>query len=66
MEKVYEKVNMTHNGLCPNTLRILHEMKKGTDIITRTRLGNTHIQPKEVEKKGTIFGSIMCRTEKKS
>ena len=35
----------------PNTLKILHEMNKETDIIIRTPVGNTkNIQVKEVIK----------------
>ena len=50
-------------GYDPNTLKILYEMNKETDIIIRAPVGNTNnIQIKEVVKQGTIFGHIMlCR-----
>ena len=51
-------------GYDPNTLKILYEMNKETDIIIRTPVGNTNnIQIKEVVKQGTIFGPIMCCAE---
>ena len=51
-------------GYDPNTLKILYEMNKETDIIIRTPVGNTdNIQVKEVVKQGTIFGPIMCCAE---
>ena len=50
-------------GYDPNTLKILYEMNKETDII-RTPVGNTNnIQIKEMVKQGTIFGPIMCCAE---
>ena len=51
-------------GYGPNTLKILYEMNKETDIIIRTPVGNTNnIQIKEVIKQGTIFRPIMCCVE---
>ena len=51
-------------GYDPNTLKILYEMNKETDIIIRTPVGNTNnIQIKEVVKQGTIVGPIMCCAE---
>ena len=51
-------------GYDPNTLKILYEMNKETDIIIRTPVGNTNnIQIKEVVKQGTICGPIMCCAE---
>ena len=48
----------------PNTLKILFEMNKETDVMIRTPVGNTeNIQIEEVVKQGTIFGPIMCCTE---
>ena len=51
-------------GYDPNTLKILYEMNKETDIIIRTPVGNTdNVQVKEVVKQGTIFGPIICCAE---
>ena len=47
----------------PNTLKVLYEMNKETDIVIRTSVGKTdNIQVKEV-KYGTTFGLIMCCAE---
>ena len=55
-------LEMYNLGYDPNTLKILYEMIKETNIIIRTPVGNTdNIQVKEVVKQGTIFGPIMCR-----
>ena len=57
-------LEMYNLGYDPNTLKILYEMSKETDIIIRTPVGNTdNIQVKEVVKQGTIFGPIMCFIE---
>ena len=57
-------LEMYNLGYYPNTLKILYEMNKETDIIVRTPVGNTdNIQVKEVVKQGTIFGPIMCCAE---
>ena len=57
-------LEMYNLGYDPNTLKILYEMNKETDIIIRTPVGNTNnIQIKEVVKQGTIFGPIMCCAE---
>ena len=57
-------LEMYNLGYDPNTLKILYEMSKETDIIIRTPVGNTdNIQVKEVVKQGTIFGPIMCCAE---
>ena len=54
-------------GYDPNTLKILYEMNKETNIIIRTPVGNTDkIQVKEMVKQGTILGPIMCCTERSS
>ena len=54
-------LEMYNLGYDPNTLKILYEMNKETDIIIRTPVGNMDkIQVKEVVKQGTIFGTIMC------
>ena len=53
-------LEMYNLGYNPNTLKILYEMNKETDIIIRTPVGNTN---KEVVKQGTIFGSIICCAE---
>ena len=51
-------------GYDPNTLKILYEMSKETDVIIKTPVGNTdNIHVKEVVKQGTIFGPIMCCAE---
>ena len=48
----------------PNTLKIMYEMNKETDIIIRTPVQNTdNTQVKEVVKQGTIFGPIICCAE---
>ena len=48
----------------PNTLKIMYEMNKETDIIIRTPVRNTdNTQVKEVVKQGTIFGPIICCAE---
>ena len=48
-------------GYDPNTLKILYEMNKETDIIIRTPVGNTdQIQVKEVVKQDTILGPVSC------
>ena len=48
----------------PNTLKILYEMNKETDIMIRTPVGNTdNIQVKEMVKQGTTFEPIMCCAE---
>ena len=55
---------MYNLGYDPNTLKVLHEINKETDIIIRTPIGSTdNMQVKEVIKQGTIFGPIMCCTE---
>ena len=55
---------MYNLGFDPNTLKILYEMNKETDVIIKTPVGNTdNIQVKEVVKQGTIFGPIMCCAE---
>ena len=54
-------LEMYNSGYDPNTLKILHERNKETDVIIKTPVGNTdNIQVKEVVKQGTIFGPIMC------
>ena len=56
-----EMYNLSYD---PNTLKILYEMNKETDIIIRTPVGNIDtIQVKEVAKQGMIFGPIMCCAE---
>ena len=55
---------MYNLGYDPNTLKTLYEMKKETDIILRTPVGDTdNIQVKEVIKQCTIFELIMCCAE---
>ena len=57
-------LEMYNLGYDPNTLKILYEMNKETDVIIKTTVGNTdNIQVKEVVKQGTIFGPIMCCAE---
>ena len=57
-------LEMYNLGYDPNTLKVLHEINKETDIIIRTPIGSTdNMQVKEVIKQGTIFGPIMCCTE---
>ena len=57
-------LEMYNLGDDPNTLKILYEMNKETDIIIRTPVGNIElIQVKEVVKEGTIFGPIMWCAE---
>ena len=57
-------LEMYNLGYHPNTLKILYEMNKETDIIIKTPVGNTNnIQVKEAVKQGTIFGPIMCCAE---
>ena len=57
-------LEMYNLGYDPNTLKVLHEINKETDIIIRTPIGSTdNMQVKEVTKQGTIFGPIMCCTE---
>ena len=57
-------LEMYNLGYDPNTLKILYEMNKETDVIIKTPVGNTdNIQVKEVVKQGTIFGPIMCCAE---
>ena len=57
-------LEMYNLGYDPNTLKILYEMNKETDIIIRTPVGDTdNIQVKEVVKQGTKFGPIMCCVE---
>ena len=47
-----------------NMLKILSEMSKETDIITRAPVGNTeNMQEKEGVKQDTVFGRIMCFAE---
>ena len=47
---------MYNLGYHRNTLKILYEMNKETDITIRIPIGNTdNIQVKEVVKHGTIF-----------
>ena len=56
-----EMYNLSYD---PNTLKILYEMNKETDIIIRTPVGNIDtIQVNEVVKQGMIFGPIMCCVE---
>ena len=53
-------LEMYNLGYDPNTLKILYEMNKETDIIIRASVGNTeNIQVKEVVKQDAIFGPIM-------
>ena len=56
---------MYNLGYDSNTLKILYEMNKETDIIIRTPpVENTdNIQVKEVVKQATIFETIMCCTK---
>ena len=57
-------LEMYNLGYDPDTLKILYEMNKETDIIIRTPVGNTdNMQVKEVAKQGIIFGPIMCCAE---
>ena len=57
-------LEMYNLGYDPNTLKILHEMNRETDIIITTPVGNKeNIQLKEVVKQSTIFGPIMCCAE---
>ena len=57
-------LEMYNLGYDPNTLKILYEMNKETDVIIKTPVGNTdNIQVKEVVKQGTIFGPVMCCAE---
>ena len=57
-------LEMYNLGYDSNTLKILYEMNKETDVIIKTPVGNTdNMQVKEVLKQGTIFGPIMCCTE---
>ena len=57
-------LEMYNLGYDPNTLKILYEMNKETDIIIRTPVGNTdNIQVKEVVKQGIILGAITCCAE---
>ena len=52
---------MYNLGYDPNTLKVLYEMNKETDIIIRTPVVNMgNIQAEEVVKQCTIFGPIMC------
>ena len=54
---------MCNLGYDPNTLKMLYEVNKETDII-RTTVGNTeNIQVKEVVRQGTIFGPVKCCEE---
>ena len=56
---------MYNLGYDPNTLKVLYEMNKETDLIIRTPVGNTeNIHVKEVVKQGTICGPIMCCAER--
>ena len=56
---------MYNLGYDPNTLKILYEMNKETDIIVRPPVGKTEIIPvKEVIKQGTIFRPIRCCAKK--
>ena len=57
-------LEMYNLGYDPNTLKILYEMNRETDVIIKTQVGNTdNIQIKEVVKQGTIIGPIMCCAE---
>ena len=57
-------LEMYNLGYYTNTLKILYEMNKETDIIIKTPAGNTdNIQFKEVVKQDTILGPIMCCAE---
>ena len=55
---------MYNLGYDPNTLKVLYEMNKETDIIIRTPVVNMgNIQAEEVVKQCTIFGPIICYAE---
>ena len=55
---------MYNLGYDPNTLKILYEINKETDVIIKTPTGNTdNIQVKKGVKQGAIFGLIMCCAE---
>ena len=56
-------LEMYNFGYDSNTLNILYEMSKETDIIIRNQQETHNIQVKEVVKQGTIFGPIMCCAE---
>ena len=57
-------LEMYNLGYDPNTLKILHEINRETDIIIRTPVGKIeNVQVKEVVKQGIIFGPIMCCVE---
>ena len=55
-------LEMYNLGYDPNTLKILYEMNKETDIIIRT-INTDNIQVKKVVKQDTILGPIMCCAE---
>ena len=56
-------LEMYNLGYDPNTLKVLYEMNKETDVIIKTPVGKIENIQVKVVKQGIIFGPIMCCAE---